>query len=571
MAQFRTTSDIKKEVLQKSGETTNGNSPYEEQALTYLNKAQQVLIGGGSIFSLKVDESWTWARAKYPIVLELEPAYFSGTISVLANDTGITFSEAPSGSIQGWYIQLTDRRTMYRITQHTALETTASLDSSVVDETGTYGFRAFKLDYELAPAYIYIDFSNDKLDFAEVGTTQLTATLTHGSYTPATFIAHVIARLNAVGTTGLYDGSYDPVLKLFTITSTGSGGKVLSLLGATGTNRRRSALPLLGLDRMDYTGVLSYESTYILNAISRLIEPFRSFNLNYDTQGITCIDPINMDNEYPLGQTSERIPDQFCKVAETNDGTITVRFNAYPQSKTKLLIDWVAQPHDMQDNDASFPVIPRKEIDVLIHAAASMVLFDKEDSKWEMMLKLAGAQLEAMEKKNRSELFRTGKDFGQIIPRADYNDQRRRLRYGYTVNEASPSQVSGMSAESALITRSFTYADFKAAALTKTVTARTLPANRSLFSIIIKHSQAFAGTDITSLLLDVGILGDTTKFINGFDVLQAVSSGAQDSVLVVYYPGQATDIIITATAVGADLNNLNQGALDIYFNESVVT
>lgn len=571
MAQFRTTADIADEVLQKSGEVINGNSQYESLVLTYLNKAHQAIVGGGSIFSVKVDEAWSWARSRHPIVLEMQPAFKTGQIQVTNGDVNITFTDAPALSVEGWHLQVLGKRTVYRITAHASADTMAQLDSSMIEDTGTYQFRCFKLDYEIFPAYIYIDNKNDRLDIAEAGSTQITVSLTHGAYTPATFITHVIARLNAVGTTGLYSGSYDPVLKLFTIISSGAGGKILSFLGASGTNRGRSSLPLLGFDQRDFTGALTYTSTYVLNGISRLVEPFKVFTNLCSEPFVTSSDPYNMELDYPTEYAHERTPDKFCFINEDNDGTKYVRFNAYPTEVTKVLIDWVPMPHDLQDNVASIPLIPRRDIDVLIHAASAFILFDKEDDKWQGMLQLTGTQLTAMEKKNRSELFRTGPAFGQISPRLDLTwDKRRRLRYGYTVSEAVGSAPTASESAQTLITRNFTYADFQTGSTSITVNARTLPANRTLFSIIVKHSIPFLGGSISALALDVGISGDPTRFINGFNIMQAVSSSAQDSSLVIFYPGVATDIQIRVTATGANLSDLSQGALAMYFNESVI-
>lgn len=569
MSQFRSAADIADEVLQKCGEVTNGNSPYESLVLTYLNKAQQAIVGGGNIFSLKVDELWTWARNRWPIILELEPAYTTGTIAITQDDVNIVFSDAPATSREGWHLQILGKHTIYKVTQHSAGDPSAQLDSSMLTETGTYNFRLFKVDYEIKQTYLYVDAKNDKLDFCEVLNTPLVATLTRGSYTPAALITHIVAKLNAAGTNGLYSGSYDSVLKLFTITSSGSGGKILSFLGATGTNRKRSSLPLLGLDQKDHTGALTYTSTYIINGISRLCEPFKvfSFSAGSDNQ-ITASDPFNMEVDYPLAEVPERIPDRFCFTAEENDGTKHVRFNAYPRTKTKVVIDWVEMPRDLQDNAACIPVIPRKDIDVLIHGACTYLLFDKEDSKWQNMLTVTKAQLEAMEKKNRSELFRTGPLFGQIVPRLDLAKDKRKLKYGYTVSQATGSdQTAGQTAQT-MVTKQLTYVDFQTGALTKTVVARILPGNRSLFSLIVKLTQQFAGGSISALTLDLGISGDATKFINGFDLLQLAD--AQDSVLSVYYPGVNTEIQARVTAVSDNLSALNAGSLDLYFSENIV-
>ncbi len=430
MSQFRTTADCKLEVLEKAGEPTNGNSNYEAQAMTYLNKAHQVIVGGGSIFSLKVDEPWVWARAKYPMILELQPAV-TGSATMTEGSRDVTFSVAPSSSVQYWYIKFANDKTVYRIAQHTAAAVAAKLDSSYLGASGSVSYTAFKLDYTVMPTFLIVDSSNDKLDLVESGSTEQTITLTHGSYTPTEYIAHIVTLLNALPGTVTYTGSYDTVGRLFTLTSDLNAGAVFKLLGATGTNRRRSALPALGLDRLDFSGAGTYTSTYIINGVSRLIEPFKVYVQHCKDPFIYSADPVGMELDYPLWDVKERIPDRFCRVGESNDGCMTVRFNAYPKEKMRVEIMFVPLPHDLQDNAASVPLVPRVDIDTLIHAAACFIMFDKEDTKFADTLNLVGAQLAAMEKKNRSMLRRTGTNFGAIQPRQDYVNRRGPLRYGY--------------------------------------------------------------------------------------------------------------------------------------------
>ena len=122
-----------------------------------------------------------------------------------------------------------------------------------------------------------------------------------------------------------------------------------------------------------------------------------------------------------------------------------------------------------------------------------------------------------------------------------------------------------------MIKVTLSYSDFQGASTTKSVTARTLPSNRSLFSVIIKHTTAFAGSGLSAITISLGITGDLTKFINNFNILQAVSSSAQDSAITIYFPGVATPIIATVTATGANTSALNAGSVDIYFNEVVTS
>lgn len=582
MALFRTTADIADEVLQKSGEPTNGASPYEAQVITYLNKVHQAIVGGGSIHSLNVDEPWTWARSKHPITLNLLPPYTFGTISIVAGESVLIFSDAPAISLDGWFIQCKTQNAIYKITQHTASTNIASIDSEFIGASGTYAFRAFKLDYDLAPSYLYVSSHNDRLDFQEstfddtdpldpiTTINTFVATLTHGTYSPTGLLAHMLERLNTLGAS-TYTGSYDPVTRKFTITSDLADGSIFSMLGATGTNRHRSVLPLLGYDLLDYTAQAAYTSSFMFGGISRLVEPFKVFSQARRQMLITSNDPIGMDENFPLSQTRQMTPTQFAKIAEDNLGNITVRFNSYPSVVTKVVIDWIPIPIDLQDNDASIPLIPRKDIDCLIHGASMFILFDKEDSKWETMLNLTKAALEAMQKKNRSELFRTGENFGQIVPRQDYVAERKNMDYGYAADGPSGGGGGGgVSPAPTMITAQLNYPSFAAGATTSFALARILPAGKSLHSVIVKHNTAFAGPNISAVYASVGIPGEPDKFISNFLVSQAVTNSAIDSAVVLYYPVSAQQIIVTLTAVGNNLNALTQGSLDIYLQEQVV-
>lgn len=429
MAQFRNTADILDEVLQKSGEPTNGNSAYEALARTYVNKAHHAIIAGGSIFNLEVDEPWVWARSPHPITFDLLPPFKDGNISATAGSNNISFTSASSVSLEGWHLQANGKSTVYKIMNHTAGGTTAQLDSGFIDDSGSYGFRSFKIDYEILPSFIYVDSNNDRLNFQETAATTRTASLTHGAYTPANYLTHVVTQLGAVGTAS-WGGSYDSVLKLFNVTSS----VVSKLFGQSGNQYLRSAMPTLGFDRIDYTGAQSYTSTYKINQISRLIEPFKLFGSSTQEPFIYSSDTFRMQQDYPISRITERIPDRFCRLTEDASGAIWVRFNSYPTNRTKISADWIPQPIDLQDNTASIVRLPRADIDTLIHAGCAFVTFDKEDSKYEAFLQLARAGLDAMRKKNRALLFRTGEYYGQIIPRLDYVRPRRKFRYGYTAD-----------------------------------------------------------------------------------------------------------------------------------------
>lgn len=371
-----------------------------------------------------------------------------------------------------------------------------------------------------------------------------------------------------------YSRNYDPDTRFSTLTSNLAGGSIFSMLGATGTNRRRSVLPLLGYDQLDFTGQDSYSSTFMPSGVSRLIEPFKVFGVGAGYPHIKSDDSIKMEEQFPLGHTREAIPIRFTKIHEDNLGNITVRFNSYPSKVIKLSIDWIPVPIDLQDNDASVPVIPRKDIDALIHGASMFILFDKEDTKWEAMLDLTRAALEAMQKKNRSELFRTGENFGTIVTRPDYDINRKFQNYGYVSDGSTGGSGGGggggVAPAPVMIHSQINYPSFASGTDEHAVIARITPAGKAIQSIIIKHNTKFEGLGVTQIFVSVGIPGEPDKFISLFDVGQDVTNAANAASLTVYYPVTAQNIIVTAKAIGNNLNALTQGSLDIYIQEQTV-
>jgi hypothetical protein len=82
------------------------------------------------------------------------------------------------------------------------------------------------------------------------------------------------------------------------------------------------------------------------------------------------------------------------------------------------------------------PLLPRKYSDILEYGAAALLLLDKEDTKSSVYEGLAGRQLKAMQENNKAELYKTGRNFGEVVPRSDLqSDRRQGLRYGYTADD----------------------------------------------------------------------------------------------------------------------------------------
>lgn len=110
------------------------------------------------------------------------------------------------------------------------------------------------------------------------------------------------------------------------------------------------------------------------------------------------------------------------------------------------------------------------------------------------------------------------------------------------------------------------YTLFSAAATTKSQTLFALPGGMAIHGMKVKHSVAFVGASVTACTLQVGITGTTNKYLSAFDCVPAV---ADTTFGVNFNTGTeahaaSTNILILATATGANLSVLSAGKVDIW-------
>lgn len=423
MAQFRTTADIMDLALANAGEVTNGNSSYETQLLNYLNRAHMAIVSGGTIpigkdQTVEIDETWTWAKAKGPLIIELQPKYDTGTVTLTQGSEAGTFSSGPSASLQGYHIQITGRPEWFKIASHTAAATAFELDGAYPDTTGSgLSFVAAKLDYTLIADYIVVNDSSNRIQFQKTAGSTLTGSLTNGVYTPSDLATHVAAIMTTAAAGPTITGAYSSITRKFTFTSDGAGSTTLIMIGNGSQANVASAHRILGFDDEASTAGLAQESVYVRGGISRLVEPFRIHK--GVGEGIFSVDSEAFHRDYPLSRVTEQTPDRFCVLSESADGILVVRFNGYPSEKTRVEIENVPVPKDLKDNSSSIPLIPRKHSDVLEDAATFYLMLCKSDDRAQAYANLLQGKLKAMIAQHRGSLLRAGENFGQIIPRLD--------------------------------------------------------------------------------------------------------------------------------------------------------
>jgi hypothetical protein len=170
---------------------------------------------------------------------------------------------------------------------------------------------------------------------------------------------------------------------------------------------------------------------YTLSAgMQRLLEPMVVYRLSSNDQSgrIYGLDLKRFRDDYPLGSIEGGIPTQFATLYEI-DGTLTVRFNRYPNQKTRVEYDYIPIPAALADSSGSIPLVPREHRQVLAFGATYYLMLDKNDSRADVYLRLAQAGLQAMLTANRKEQIHQAKQFGRIVTRPEQENRTVRTAW----------------------------------------------------------------------------------------------------------------------------------------------
>ena len=427
MANYNSTQDMVNAVLNICGELTDGTSGFQADALTYLNVAYKGLLTGGNIYGIDVAEPWTWALAKRPIVLTLQPDIESLAVTTNQFNFNITFNAPPTNvlgqniSVQGWWINIDSRDEYFRITSHTSGSTSAQIDAPYTESSLTAAnCRLMLLDYDLIDDTIVVA-PNSFFSFSESSGGRIGIAVTAGTYTPQGFATMLTSIMTATGTQ-TYTGTWDPYARLFTWSAPGVFNLLnLKAAGITGT----TVSALMGLDLLDYTGATSYTSKYPLNAINRLTSPM----LGYRKTNTPWAGPKNegkiyeisfntFTREYPLTMMRAGMPDKYCITNVSTTGIVSVRMNSFMyQLPTKVEVGYIPKQRDLQFSQYSLVSTPEEHRKYLVDAAAGMLLHDKVDSRRTEREAIAKAGLQALINSDRDSLSRAGINYGKLVAR----------------------------------------------------------------------------------------------------------------------------------------------------------
>lgn len=390
MPSFETTAELKTGALERAGELTDGRSDYDSSVLDQMDQVYRAIFSGSHAFNVDLGEVWSWAKAKDPGLLILQPALKAGTVALTQDSTTATLSIAPAvglGSLSGWFLQNVAEDTVYRVSSHVAASTTLILDQAYI-ETSESGakYRLFKLDYTLTSGIerlagpmrvnkrqIGSDAYNEVIELEDhalrrdfpINRTQVGAPNSFsviysedGQHT-VRFNRYPSERIRVE-----YDYIPHPkrlLIRTFLDASVTVGSDLITISGHGFSDGQLVRLATTGVLPAGLSGDVSY---YVVNATST------TFKLSL-TLGGSAVDIT----------------------AAAGGGTHTI---------------------------SSIPLIPRARRQLLMNAAAHFVLTDKSDSRADYYMRLAQADLQALLQDNRKRKTATQSwSKGRLTPRLD--------------------------------------------------------------------------------------------------------------------------------------------------------
>lgn len=163
MSNLETTEDLVQYVEAGMREKTDGTSVFRPAILGLLNRTYRSIVAGGTSelntalnrVGKRAEEPvvFDWARSKFPYAFNFQAPENTGTLTATNNSTSLTFSAGPTPDLTDWYIRINNEDEIYRISAHTAGNTSATIDAAFVGAGGSgLTFSAFKLVYDISPS-----------------------------------------------------------------------------------------------------------------------------------------------------------------------------------------------------------------------------------------------------------------------------------------------------------------------------------------------------------------------------------------------------------------------------------
>ena len=402
---LQTAAVIKRSVLFRCGELTDGTSSYDTRVVEYMNQIYRSVLSGGNEFSLDLGQPWVWAKNPYPGTLILKPQYDdtiqSSALSMTNGSPYGTFAVAPSISLQGQWIYINNTGDYYRILEHKAGDTSLTLDAPYTDATAIkLPFVVYFLEYDLAQPIERIlgPMSVDKQQEFNAPLDGLIYGVDIGNIIenyPLKFIDNVVPV------------AFAQISK-----------------DVKNTVRVRFNSQVNYETRVQYDYIPVYSDLQVHN----WSQSVQGTAIDIPLHGFNDGDPVvfeDVDGEIPLNVSQETI--YYVKSATLNSFEV-----ALTPSGSSVTMTYNTGKSNMAAIISSVPRIPSVFRQILDYGSAFYVCADKNDDRNQSYFNLCQQKMQAMIDANNRELSQSsGGRLGAFIPRLDmFSGPRRWWRQG---------------------------------------------------------------------------------------------------------------------------------------------
>lgn len=403
---YLTTTVLKRSALFRAGELTDGTSSYDSKALEYMNQIYRAILSGGNEFDLELGSPWAWARSEQPGTLVLQPK-FNSPVDVVNGSTTITFTPAPTVSLQGQWFKIIGRSEVFRIVSHAALSATATIDTPYTEDTGTnLPAEVFFLEYDLPVAierFIAPMVVNRQQNFeAPVDGLIYQVDLANMNMNfPLKFMPEEVPQQFAQ----IYR---DPF------------GFIRVRFNASAGVQTRVSFDYIPVHPNLYEAIIENIST----SVSVSTDTITTNGPHGLTNGTQVVFDVINSGTLPTGLNRE----QIYYVVNATQNTLQVS-----STLGGTAVDITALGYG-SFSFSNIPIIPTSFSHVLDYGASTYLLVDKNDERSESMAALTKSKMGAMISANDREMSQaSGGRLGRLIPRLDqYSGPRRYWRQSVT-------------------------------------------------------------------------------------------------------------------------------------------
>lgn len=228
-------------------------------------------------------------------------------------------------------------------------------------------------------------------------------------------------------TTGLSLVDYYLVASSSVATDDGAGGFVAKVTAHTASATTMTidrSWPYTTASGTDVRAVLTEYD--LASDFVRFVSPFFAMS-DQKEQPIGVIGAASMEDEWPLGEIAEGVPQFAALIGMDSSRVQQIRFSHYPRAALDLEYEYIYLPSALSSGSGT-PVLPEIHRRVLALGAAYLIATDKQNARREPLGAQFANALNSIQQEFKTNATRGSAEAGMILPRGRGRDPRRLLR-----------------------------------------------------------------------------------------------------------------------------------------------